>query len=617
MDERSGQVDELTLEAGAPPRSRRPRVLWAVLAVVGVAAGALVVTSGGDDGSSRPGLPVALGSSSASVEGAAADSRLAWVAYVADDDLPALGGEAAAYRLPSTVTEADVRALGEALGVEGEIAHEGPGWSVSGEGGALDVLEGGGAPWWFGSTTMGGPVGSVSAGSGSAGCAGGPDCTTTVVDCGSVEGDAECADDAPATTMACGPGADCVEPAPPAVGDCAVHADGFDPCAVDPPVPPADLPSEADARAIALDLLAATGVDVDGAQVVVEGPYEAWYVTVEPRLDGVPSGQQSSVTVGAGGTVTFASGHLAEPERLGDYPVLDTRATIARANEQQGSAGVPAGGAAAVEDIVTREVAPAAGDDQSAPTTTVPLCTPQADGAEICETVPGVTCLQVAAPGDEPLGAPESIECTPPPEPVSGPVEVVLVDAEPSLVLLGAVDGSTDAYLVPGYRFTAEDGATVDLPAVADSELTSPPTTDTSAPDPAPAPVEPQPCEVLVEGDASGTTHTVQPDPTCVAPEPQILEEGQEPALGVGYYVDVDTECGSGSFLFAGQVWATSDTDTSSWTDERHEGGTLTLDAPDHGTFVGDAGGAKVAEFRPLGPAEDLFCVPEPRRPGG
>ena len=44
------------------------------------------------------------------------------------------------------------------------------------------------------------------------------------------------------------------------------------------------------------------------------------------------------------------------------------------------------------------------------------------------------------------------------------------------------------------------------------------------------------------------------------------------------------------------------------WADpgERHEGGIFTLDAVDHGTFVGDTAGNLVAEFRALGPAADI-----------
>ena len=128
------------------------------------------------------------------------------------------------------------------------------------------------------------------------------------------------------------------------------------------------------------------------------------------------------------------------------------------------------------------------------------------------------------APVDEALDAPETIDCPAPdpglvPEPLPTPLEVVLVDAVPSLAPLTAVDGSTDVYLVPAYRFTDADGGRVDLPAVADSTLTTPPTTDTSAVDPSEPPVvtvpATVPCEVLVEDDGSGTTHTIQPDPAC------------------------------------------------------------------------------------------------------
>jgi hypothetical protein len=153
---------------------------------------------------------------------------------------------------------------------------------------------------------------------------------------------------------------------------------------------------------------------------------------------------------------------------------------------------------------------------------------------------------------------------------------------------------------------------------VSDEALAGPSSTETTvpvtpAPEPAPVP-EPQPCEVLEEGDASGTTHTIQ---TCPTPneDPVILEEGEEPVVGVGYYVDVDVECAGGSFALGSGVWVTDDEAVVGWADpsERHEGGTFTLDGEDHGTFVGDAEGTLVADFRKLGPAEDIFCQPQPR----
>ncbi len=678
--------DELTLEPATVVRSRRPRALWGVLAAVAVATGALVVTSASDDGSPRPGLPVAFGSAigGGGEAAASADAMRAWITYVAGDDLPALGDDAPAYRLVGAVDEAQVRALADALGVAGDIVHEGPTWRVGDDEGSLEVYESGGAQWWY---SVGGRGIEVDGSGSSTGVAGGEACDAAdPADCGVTECppnarcDYECPDH-PTTTAS----ARCVGPVPPDDVECTEQDGCMEPVPLPvEPTPPADLPSEGEARAIALDLLAATGLDTDDAVVTVDGPYDAWYVTVEPRVDGVPSGLIANVSVGSEGKVTNASGYLSTPERLGDYPVLDTRAAIARANAQltdgigygrdvgvATASGTDTGGTTGgAPDVGT---APAnAADDPCAPpegasdgcggttggdeceacdpiddqpvstvidcapdgsgcgtaggtdgpdTTVVPGCKVQPDGSEICEVEPGITCPQVAAPADEPVAAPE---CTPPlPDPTDPPVplpepeplEVVLVDAEPALMLLAAVDGSTDAYLVPAYRFTDADGGRVDLPAVADESLATPPTTDTTVPDtvePDPVPVpEPQPCEVLEEQDASGTTHTVQPDPAC-GDEDLALE------LGVPYYVDVDNQCWNGTFALGGQVWRVDDEWVAEWgasmePGERYEGGMFTLDAPDHGSFVGDAAGTKVAEFRTLGPAEDIFCMPEPR----
>lgn len=628
-------VEELTLEPVTVVRSRRPRALWGVLAVVAVTAGALVVVSAGDDGASRPGLPVALGSaSSTEAAGAAADARMAWTTYVAGDDLPALGGEAAAYRLAGSVDEGQVRALADALGVVGEVVHEGPAWRVTGAAGTLEVYEGGGAQWWYSSATAGGgDVGSGSSGSsGSSGGSASVDpcapthpsddvcdlpTATTYHDCGASD------DDAPTcpvpveggTPADCPPGADCPVPLPEPI---------------EPPAPPADLPSEEEARAIALDLLAATGLDTDDAVVTVDGPYDAWYVMVEPRIDDIPSGLLASATVGSEGEVTSAGGYLGTPERLGDYPLLTTHDAIDRANAQMADGGwfayapdtavasdtavLSVEGAPAGDDPVTTSTAACEAcepiDDQPVatavdePATTVTPCKVQPDGSEICETEPGIACPQQ----DPSLGAPETLECVPPePGPAPAPIEVVLVDAEPTLVMLPAIDGSSDAYLVPGYRFTDDDGGQVDLPAVADEALTGTPETtvpeESIAPDPGGVdPIDPGTCrDVLVQEDESGTTHTVQPNRDCVDPDPATLAPGEEPQIGVGYYVDMqvmDGHCTWISVEFAGRWWIAQfgSGDLAEWSTPT-EGGTFTLLEADRAEFVGDAQRTKVAEL--------------------
>lgn len=645
-DAGQGRADELTLEPVAAGPPKRRRALWGVLVATMTAAAALSVISSRDEGAGTARLPVALGAASRAEGAGAADAMLASVTYVPGDGLPALGGTARSYRLVGTVDEAAVRRLADALGLAGEPVRDGTTWRVAAQdGGLLEVSEGYGAMWWYSSS--GGAVAEPGAAGG--GAAGVESCvessddvvtdcavrtTTTVVGgfetCAEVEGAEQCA-------AACATGIEpgfCAEP-PPVCGsggpaddtgcfppDCAVSSDGSSTCPE--PSVPLDLPSVDEARQIALDLLAATGMDVSDAVVRADGPFDAWYISVEPRVGGVPAAVQASVSVGPMGEVRDASGFLGAVEEVGEVPILDTRAAIDRANRQQ-DVPVPA---------IADGSYPAVGTGQSEPATggggaigspgeepaTEPACTDEDLAADRCgdqlvdppaTTVP---CPPVATAGDDPaVGAPEAPDCIPPvpepgPAPAPGPApepepfEVVLVDAEPALLLLGANDGSTDAYLVPAYRFTAEDGSSVDLPAVADEALADPDPEVTSPPE---TPLHSPPCEVLVEEDESGTTHTVQPSPDCVSPDPVELPAGDEPLEGVGYYVDVqvlDGHCTWISVEVGGRWWWAEmpPGSLSEWSTPT-EGGTFTLLDPETAEFVGDAQRTKTAILTPFG----------------
>jgi hypothetical protein len=587
-----GRAAEVALEPTTVVRSRRPKALWGVLAAVAVATGALAISAGGDD--AAPGLPVALGAGGAGgrAEAAMDSSMLAWVTYVAADGLPTLGGEASAHRLSGSVSEAQVTALAERLGIDGAVAREGSLWTVQGGGRHLSVDGGMGGQWHFFREMAANVADDVTSRSG--GCQPTDDTTctpTTFLEAGREQ--AECLPEAACATEPA-PGCDAeeceaVDPVPP-------------PRPIEPP-PAADLPGEAEARRIALALLADTGMEVRDAEVTIDGPYDAWYVNVEPRVEGLRSGLFASVVVGPEGVVTSANGILGTPERVGRYPILDTRAVIDRANAALndlggtggdvgiGWSGTGAGGDTATCDALTPECGYEGRDDgvvtcralipECDPGLQVdpgPACKVQPHGREICEVDPcsAVTTIPVQ-PGertdiaidcvrvdDLPLCAHESgnagstgsagttsgpddgaatldvLDCVPPiePRPEPGPIEepapfeVVLVDVEPALVLLGATDGTSDAYLVPAYRFTAEDGSTVDLPAVADEALAGPsepepsPTETTDAPPPPdtvdPGPIDP--CEVRVEDDGSGTTLTIVPDPRNCPPATNRVE---------------------------------------------------------------------------------------------
>lgn len=655
MVDESGHTsgEDLTLEPAAMVSNARPRALWGVLAAVAVVAGALAVTSGGGDGAPPP-LPVALGASGGregTASAMAADMALAWVTYKAGDGLPALGGEAPAYRIDGAVDAARVRALADALGMTGEPTQQDRLWHLESDGAVLEVYEQGGGSWWFSANTLGKDVsvGSVSSSSGSDAGSAGPATTypSTSVDCGAA---VDCLT-TETVGAECPPNADCIAPEPPIGGPCPPDASCTMPVP-EPPAPPADLPSKDEARQIAVDLLAASGMDVTDAKVTVDGPYDAWYVTIEPRLDGVPlSGLGASVSVGSKGAITNASGTLGTADRLGDYPLIDTHAAIDRLNEQQGANGsggiVPlavrdgasaSSGVATLEAPVTTALCATSEPPQCGePTTTtyVSSCKVQPDGSEVCEgtgvpiptqcAVPGVEpgtdpavatdlpcvqrggiCAENAVPPatggvtDTTIASPECADPVPYPEPQ--PIEVILTGAERVLVLLPSFDGLGEIYLVPGYRFSADDGTTlVEVAAVSDASLATTTTTTpgVSVTDPPPPPNS---CEPLVEGDSSGTTHTINPCPQAV--EPIVLEAGGTPEIGVGYYVgEVNTHCGT--FTWAGQWWATDAQTPLPWSTPT-EGGTFTLSTPDEGTFVGDAGRSKTATFTARGPEADI-----------
>ncbi|HEV7759192.1 MAG TPA: hypothetical protein VGO78_09390, partial [Acidimicrobiales bacterium] len=118
--------------------------LWGVLATLVLGVGAFVVLfAGGDDGGSPPALRLAAGSSAegTATDRAAApmDSSFLAPVYVPGDDLPALGGEAPAYRLVGDVSAADVGDLADALGIAGEPTGTDGSWHAEDDEMALDV----------------------------------------------------------------------------------------------------------------------------------------------------------------------------------------------------------------------------------------------------------------------------------------------------------------------------------------------------------------------------------------------------------------------------------------------------------------------------------------------
>lgn len=488
MDAASDQPDESTRDAGSesvgerttttettvtddrPPRRRSTAVgavLAAVLLVMAVVAA--VALTGDDDtpdqdrAAPAARLPVSLGAVPTAASGEAADAMLASVTHVAGPDLPALGGDAPTHRLDGDIAASQVETLAAALGLEGSPVAADPrgSWTVTDGSGYLQVSPGAGGSWWYGAAAA----------------------TADAVP----QPLPACTAPGPCDDMVippdCGPGADCVAPECGPLTNC-VSPDVCDAESDCRPLPaPVDLPSEAEAREAALAVVVAAGGDPAGAAVTLDAASDAWHVSIELVVDDRPSGLMFHVAVGAEGQIVNASGPIAALISAGQVPTLDTRSALAR--HQSGTGEGP--------QVQTEEAF-----DDPAPDATIepaPLPAPE------------------PAPGPPVTGAPE---------PAPEPIEVVLTEVEEIFVLLPAIDGSADAYLVPGYRFRADDGTQLDVVSVADEAVSEPPPApDTTVPGPdepvAPPADEPlpgeippaDPCKVAVEDDGTATTHTI------------------------------------------------------------------------------------------------------------
>lgn len=468
MQDPSAPTDPTPAPAPTPddvrPRAGRRRV-WGAVAALAVAVGAVAVQAGRSD--DPPLLRVALGAAAGGTAEAAADlSMAAPVTYRAAGDLPLGGGEAPAYEVAAEVDAADVAELADALGLAEELERTDAGWTAEGPAGRLDVQVGVGAPtWWYGGavTRSSDPSG------GTSGCEGGP-----AVDC------------APVTTLA---------PAPA----------------------PVDLPSEAEARAAALEVLTAGGLDEGSAAITAEALPDAWLVTAEVAVDGRPVGPLASAAIGTDGAVQYANGTWLEVRRLGDYPLVDTRAAIDRLNAAWGATAF-AGGVGGPEVGATDTTAVA--EDAIVVDAAPPACAPQPDGRELCEQ-PVTTTVQ-AAVTDRPEGpAPvldgaEDCTVSPAVDPAASgaaedvvaancvdvavpaePTEVVLTEVTPALLLTSGFTPGDPTYLLPAYRFGNDDGVQLDVHALADEAL---------------APLQP-PAPVPGDGDDPTDVDSVDPMP--------------------------------------------------------------------------------------------------------
>lgn len=405
-------------------------------------------------------LPVAAsGAADAARQTAAAsaDEAASLIAPVAVEyrlagPLPTLAARAPAYRMPSTVTAAQVAALARVLGLDGPVTDGPERLQVRSGDRELTVERQPGAPWYLSPVAHPCDDGAV-----------GPD--GPMAKCAVARSAGDGVDPVPPATKPAGAGGvaagsagtaavspvapdAAVAPVPAPCPRDALCEEGFE---FGPPPPrPADLPTRGQAEARARALLAALGTGVDDFEL--NGGFDAWYASVQPRVDGVRAGLWASVAIGPRGVVTTASGFLGAPVPMGDYPLVSTEVGF----ERMRAAGV-GGGWFAYQDLAS-DAAAARGEPVPAPGSVTATATAAATAsATATATAPAIATAP--APGTEPA--------LDRPVPAGEPLVQTVTGARLALSFLGD-------RLVPVFQFLLAEGGWVEVPAVVDDLLEVP-----------------------------------------------------------------------------------------------------------------------------------------------
>jgi hypothetical protein len=526
-------------------------------AVVGAVAAGLVVlglvgvglVSVGRDGSSGDALPpIDLSGAARNAAGgeASQDKRAATSmiaepgiarynrpTFVVAGDLPALGGEAAVYRYPAgfAPTPAQAAQLAAALGVTAPVeavpADQGGGWRagpIDGTGPSVQLGTDAMGSWWYG----GGPI----AGQGYGGCA--------VSSSGIVPPDQQVADGQGSTDAAA---RDDIAVTPVAPLDPRPPVDPMPPVECVTPPPPANVPSADDALSLARKLFTDLGYDLGDWRLDVQGDEYGRTVSGQRMLDGLVVPVGLYVSYGPDALVVGASGSLAEPERLGDYPLVDTSTALDRLRSDDprwgyGYSGGPMPMASAAAAKEAESGSGVAGGTDATGTKPAP------DGAS---TPAGWSPAPVPVqPPDAPPPDALPPDVTIEPPQVLEPYVVTVTGVETTLTMIWQPDGAV--LLVPGYAFLAADGGRWEVPAVEDkyiqpaplpTEETTVPSTDMSSTDVsstavpvATTVVAPPPTEPVDTVPATQPAPTAPLATTPAAFPPSTEPNGPGPAVG-------------------------------------------------------------------------------------
>ena len=209
-------------------------------------------------------------------------------------------------------------------------------------------------------------------------------------------------------------------------------------------------PGEAEARATAHDIFAATGFDVDAADIRVTA--DEWQTVASASLvvDGTQTALEWSVGWGTTGLISYAYGHSVDVVDKGSFDTISAHDAVERLADWRWF------GAAGPEfqtgmNILASDTARMEGEEPDAPVTDVPTEEPQVD-----PTVdPSAPVVDPTEPVVEPTPDPTLVDPIPlPTEPET--VTVTVDEATETLLLVWDADGN--AWLVPGFAMPHPDG---------------------------------------------------------------------------------------------------------------------------------------------------------------
>ena len=233
---------------------------------------------------------------------------------------------------------------------------------------------------------------------------------------------------------------------------------------VDLPVTENLAPSEDEARATAATIFAATGFDVDAADIRVTS--DDWQTVASASLvvDGTQTALDWSVGWSSTGVMSFAYGHSVSVVDKGSYDTVSAHDAVTRLADWRwfGAAGpeyqtgmnlLAASDLARTEDVPTTDV----------PVEEAPVVDPtEAPAEEVPSTDPTV----------EPTPDPTLVDPIPAPAPTPETVIVTVEEAHATLLLVWDADGN--AWLVPGFAMPHPDGWFNSVISVVEGVITLP-----------------------------------------------------------------------------------------------------------------------------------------------